>query len=538
MTDRFFVLSVWEMEWLMRNRFWLGFFGVFLLLILSSCGERKRNRPLTILIPVEVSTLDPHFATSTIEWSILMNIFDALVYRNDQMELAPGLAERWEVDDSKKVWTFFLRKGVRFTNGEPFDARSVEFTFNRMLDSKLRPRTTFPQRIALDRVEVVDDHTVRIHTSRPVATVPVWLVNAFMLPPRHYSKTTPKKLARQPVGTGPYKLGKWVKDDFLRMEANPNWWKGSPEIQVAIWRPIPESSSRIAELETGAADIITNVIPDQIQLFRQKKRGIQIKSVAGGRRVFIGIRTDQGAFSDRRVRQAMNHAINFPLIARHILRGHGHRLVSVVNPPYNDPSIRPYPYDLEKAKALLTEAGLQDTDGDGVLEAKGQPLDIDLDMPLNRYLKGKEIAEAVAADLRAVGIHAEVSPLEFSVFLANRRKKTLSPLYMNGFSSAFDAELDLSILRPDLLANLTAWKNSAFIENYNRLRLTFDLQERKRLSFRLQRIVREDAPLIFLWNQHDFYGLSGRIRWNPRPDERIFLPSIQIAKKKKQRRLD
>ena len=127
------------------------------LLVLQSCGGDKADRPLTILVTVEARTFDPHFASSTVEWSFLMNIFDGLVVRRDDMTLGPGLAEKWKVDDSKKVWTFYLRKGVKFTNGEPFNARSVEFTFERMRDKKLKTRTTVPRRIELDRVEIVDD---------------------------------------------------------------------------------------------------------------------------------------------------------------------------------------------------------------------------------------------------------------------------------------------------------------------------------------------------------------------------------------------
>ena len=112
------------------------------------------------------------------------------------------------------------------------------------------------------------------------------------------------------------------------------------------------------------------------------------------------------------------------------------------------------------------------------------------------------------------------------------RKKTLAPLYYHGFSSAFNAELDIGVLRPSLFANLTSWRIPEFIEGYKRLGQTFDPAERKKISFRLQRIVREDAPWIFLWNQVDFYGMSPRIRWFPRPDERIYLPSVELREAK------
>ena len=208
------------------------FLGIFLLALQSCSGGGEEGRPLTILVSVESRTFDPHFASSTVEWSFLMNVFDALVVRQDDMTLGPGLAERWEIDDSKKVWTFHLRKGVKFSNGEPFDARSVKFTLERIQDPKIKARTTIARRMALDRVEIVDDYTVKIHTKRPVATLPIWLVNGFMLAPKYYSETPLKEVLRKPVGTGPYKMVKWVKDDFVLMEANENWWKGTPEVPV------------------------------------------------------------------------------------------------------------------------------------------------------------------------------------------------------------------------------------------------------------------------------------------------------------------
>src|SRR3989338_3490119 len=271
---------------------------------LSGCGAKSGERPLTILISVEENTLDPHLATSTIPSTILMNVLEPLVARADDMRVTPALAERWEVDASRKVWTFHLRKGVKFTNGEPLDARAVRYTFERMRDKKLRPRSTVPGRIALDRVEEVDAHTVRLHTRTPIAIVPVWLVNAFILPPKHYSATPPKEVLSQPVGTGPYKLTEWVKDSHIRMEANGDWWGGKPKIPTVVWRPVPEASARLAERETGGADLITNITGDQAKVLDGKKPGFQSFNVQGGRRIYIGIRTDWGPFGDKRVRQA------------------------------------------------------------------------------------------------------------------------------------------------------------------------------------------------------------------------------------------
>lgn len=502
------------------------------LAVLSSCGNEPEDRPLTILIPVEANTLDPHFASSTLEWSLLMNVFDSLVTRRADMTIGPGLAKHWEVDRSKKTWTFHLRKGVKFSNGEPFDARSVKFTFERMQNKKIRSRTTIPKRIGLERVEIVDEFTIRIHTTRAVATLPIWLVNAFILPPKYYTNTSLKVLSQKPVGTGPYRVVDWMKDDFIRMEANANWWHGEPTIETVVWRPVPEASARIAELEAGSADIIANISPDQGAMLKGNGEEIHLKAIQGGRRIYIGIRQDQGLFSDRRIRLAMNYAVDFGLIAKKILKGYGSRMASIVNKPNRDESIQPYPFDPQKAKSLLSDAGLEDSNGDGVLEFEGKPFRVKLDVPASRYLKGMEISESVAANLKAVGIQVEVNPLEWSIYLSRRNKKKFSPLYFHGFSSAFNEELDLGVLRPDLYANLTAWRNEEFIDLYSRLGKIFSKDERRRISYRMQRIVHEEVPWIFLWNQYDFYGLSPRVEWNPRPDERIYLPAVKMENPK------
>jgi peptide/nickel transport system substrate-binding protein len=291
------------------KRLWRSLYLAALAGLLLSCGKGE-ERPLTILAPVESRTLDPHFATSTIELSALMNVFDALVVRRDDMTLGPGLAERWEVDDTRRAWTFHLRRGVRFSNGEPFEAESVRFTFGRMVNAKLQPSITVPRRIALDRVEIVDTHTVRIHTLRPVATLPTWLTNVFMLPPRYYGEKPPGEVRRKPVGSGPYELTGWPRGGDIRLKAREEWWRGRPGVRSAIWRTVPKASDRVAALEAGKADIITTISPHQ-GLVAARGRGNQMKAIQGGRRIYIGIRQNFDPFKDKRVRLAMNYAVDF-----------------------------------------------------------------------------------------------------------------------------------------------------------------------------------------------------------------------------------
>ncbi len=501
--------------------------------ISPGCGLLSREeRPVTVLVGVGANKLDPQFYSSTVELSLIQNIFDALLFRNDEMELEPALARSWKVSPDGRTWTFFLRRGVSFHNGEPFNAGAVKFTFERMMDERVGATATIARRIELERVEVVDEFTVKLHTRRAVATTLTYLANAFILEPKHYTSFTPRRTSRRPVGTGPYRLKEWIKDDYLLLEAFKDYWRGEPQLKKVLFRPVPEGSSRVAELETGGADIIVNVPLDLAPVI-QKARGARLMAVQGGRRIFIGIRSDVEPFGDRRVRQALNYAVNFEAISRHLLSGMGGRMATVVNPPHENKDLKPYHYDPEMAKRLLHEAGLRDSDGDGYFDKDGKRYEFLLDTSSGRYLRDKDIAVAVASDLRKVGLYVRANPMDWAVYSAKRhRQGEVAPLYLLGFSSAFNGITDLGVLDRNLQANLTRWKNADFQEGFEELQSIMNQKRQRELLQRLQEIVLQDAPWIFLWKQYDLYGVSRRIDWRPRADERIYLWGVNYVRER------
>ncbi len=505
-----------------------GFFLAMALLSTPALGA-KSPKPAVVLVGVDANKLDPQFYTSSIELSFLLNMFDSLVFRNWKMEIEPALATSWSISEDGLAWTFKLRKGVKFHNGEPFDARAVKFTFDRMLDPEVKVTLTVPRHISLDRTEILDDYTVRIHTKEPVPNMLPWLVNAYILAPGYYSRLSPREVTRQPVGTGPYRLVEWVKDDHIRMEAFEDYWRGVPDVKTIIWRPVPEASARVAELETGGADIIVNVSPEQADIIRRAK-GARLAAIQGGRRIHLGIRCDRWPFGDKRVRQALNYAVNFEAISKFLLGGVGKKMATIVNPPFNDPRLRAYPYDPDKARELLREAGLRDSDGDGFIDRDGKPFKVLLDTPVGRYLKDEEMAQAVAADFKRIGLYVEVVPLEWAVYTVKRyRERNPDPLFLLGFGSGFDGEADVGILHNKLFANLTGWYNEEFEQKYAKLLVTFNKIERVRLIHELQDIIHDEAPWVFLWMQYDLYGVSERIAWQPRPDQRIYLYGVKYT---------
>jgi peptide/nickel transport system substrate-binding protein len=245
--------------------------------------------PNTLVIDTtaDPGSLDPALVAQTSGFSVINSIFDNLVERDYSGALVPMLAESWAFPDPTTV-ELKLRQGVTFQNGEPFNAASVKYSIDRLLDPTLNSplRGGWPQ--TFQGVEVVDDATVRFHFSAPDATIFDTLAqSAAMLPPQYYASNSEDFLAANPIGTGPYRVVESVRDDHTTLAANPNYWgtstyKGSPLVPTVIYRPVPDAATRVADLLNGTADMVFDVAPDDIDTLRGRSGdGFQIVTVWG-----------------------------------------------------------------------------------------------------------------------------------------------------------------------------------------------------------------------------------------------------------------
>ena len=240
---------------------------------------------------VSTQAMDPGFLREAA--TIVDNIFDTLVLRDKEMKLVPGLAVSWKALDDV-TWQFKLREGVKFHNGEPFNAQAVKFTIDRVLDPKAKAPTISYIR-TIDHVTVVDDYTVNVVTKKPDPLVPTRMSRypTYIVPPAYIAKVGKDAFAQKPVGTGPYKFGEWVRDDHITLLANQEYWRGAPVVKKVTWRPIPESASRVAALMAGEVDIIDTLPVDQIKIL-EKNPQTKVEQVKnGGLIVYIGIKMDQ-----------------------------------------------------------------------------------------------------------------------------------------------------------------------------------------------------------------------------------------------------
>lgn len=502
----------------MRKGFIAGLMMGFLLIGFTSLGAAPPKDTAVIAQGVDPSTLDPQDHYESTAFNVLLNVYETLFQRDDNMVLQPLLATYSKLINDK-VWEFGLRKGVKFHNGEDFNAAAVKFSLERFADPRNKLKQTTLQGI-IERVEMVDDHTVRVITSKPYPYLDAQLGHIGAILPPQYTRDKGREIATQPVGTGPYRFVRWIKDDQLVLEGNENYWRGAPRIKKVIFRPIPEATTRVAGLQTQELDLIVNIPPHLLQLMNWKGRSVAAK-VPGTRVIFLALdNSSPGPVADKRVRQAIAQAINLDTILKKILDGNGVKLgIPLTKNHFGyDPSIKPYPYDPEKAKQLLAEAGYV------------QGFDLTLNSPSGRYLNDKEIAEAVAGDLRKVGIRAAVKMHEWGTYMTMLYAHKGGPSFLLGAGGVtLDADGTLFInFRTGQV--YSGYSNPKFDALLDEARSTMDRNKRQRLYSEALKIYKEDVICAFCYQQIDIYGMSERLNWKPRSDEKLIVYNMSFKK--------
>jgi peptide/nickel transport system substrate-binding protein len=468
---------------------------------------------------VDALTMDPAKHSSLPTANVLFQIYDALVTKNAAGDFVPDLATEWTNPDPL-TWRFKLRQGVKFTDGEPFNAAAVKFTFDRALDPNFKA-PYFSRISAIQSVTVVDDYTVDFKTAAPFPTMLSSLYEAsfaaMIVPPKYIADNGPNILATKPVGTGPYKLVEWRKDDQIVLEANPDYWGGAPAIKKVIFRPIKEVRTRIAELQSGGADIAVDIPPEDVSGLQGGST--KVASIGSDMVYFFAFNTlEKGPLQNKLVRQAMNYAIDVDAIRQAILGGMGSD-VALTLPTSSfgyDPAWKPYPYDPAKAKALLAEAGYPNG------------FTIPLTARSGRYLKDREIMEASMGYLADVGIKVEPNYLEPGVWATVSEAKGRKGIIFPGWSG-LDPDL---VWYPILYTGQyqSYYSNPDLDKLLDAGRATLDVNARKAIYEKAAAILKDDAPNIPLVQPPLIYGLSARLNWQPRADSFIDLRKASLQK--------
>lgn len=472
-------------------------------------------RPLVIAQGVDATTLDPNFHSETPTGNVSNQIYDRLIGRDDDMNFEPALAVSWEpVSDT--VWEIKLRDDVYFHDGEKLTAEDVAYTLQRIQDPE-KASSQAGNYAMISRVEVVDPYTIRFHTNAPFPILPSRLSTLRVVPKHYVEAIGDAAFSTKPMGSGPYQLVEWVKDERIVLKAFDGYWGGAPEVKDVIFKPIPEPSSRVMALQAGEVDIIVNVPPYQAGALNSSPNASAV-SVPSIRSIFIPIIPQEGSpTADPLVRRALNMAVNVDSIIANLLEGNGTAMTQALADTefgYH-PELARYPFDLEAAKALLKQSSFPDG------------FKLRFLAPSGRYMMDKEVAEAVKSQLEALGITVELVIQEWGVYVQKLLSRTVdADIFLIGWSSGiFDADGTLfSWFRSEQrfgYYQLGPEKEDYMDNLLDTARSILNAEERKALYHEALEIIHEDAAWIPLYQQKDIYGVSSRVNWKPRADESL-----------------
>lgn len=459
-------------------------------------------RELVFVEGTDVVPLDPQFVTSTPTWGPIRILYDGLVTFDPDMQIVPRLARSFEVSADGNAWTFKLRPGVKFSDGSAFTARAVKFTLERAMVKE----TASPHRsllLTVDRVETPDDLTVRIVTKAPNPELLVNLASPGMsvLSPEATTKYSLKDYGRHPVGTGPYRLEEWTPGDRVVFVPNPHYWGNRPKLDRIVYRPVPEAGVRAAMLRTGEADIVVKLTPEDLKAL-EADPNITVRAFNTMYQIAFELNVEKGPLKDKRVRLALNHAVDKASIVKNILRGMGEPMVSPLGPGIaNRATFTAYAYEPARAKQLLAEAGYPN----------GFPMT--LWSPNGRYLKDREVSEAVQGYLRAAGVQAELRLWEWGPYVQAVVKDPSREAMMLGRATP---GTDFTVTRLFTKGSIGLYNSTNFwTPDLEALipeaRSIFDPKKRADLYRRIQQVVWEEAPWIFLHNQKQIVGLRKNV---------------------------
>lgn len=457
----------------------------------------------------EPASLDPHVSTAANDFRIAVNIYDGLV-RNKPgtLEIEPALATDWTISEDGLEYIFNLREGVTFHDGTPFNAEAVKFNFDRMLDENHPFAATGPFPLAfffsaVEGVEVVDDLTVKFTLNEPFAPFMSNLASptGLIVSPAAV-EASGADYGRNPVGTGAFRFEEWQSNTSVVASRNEDYWDGTPSLEAVIFRPITDANTRVAEMLSGGIDVLLETPPDNVAQFRDDANYSVVEAV-GPHVWYVMLNAKEGPFADVRVRQAVNYAVNKESLVDDVLQGTAEVSAGPIPPAFNwayNEEVTPYPYDPEKAKSLLAEAGAERATLTFLVTEGGSGM-----------LDPVPMGTAIQADLAAVGLNVEIQTYEWNTFLSE-----VNP----GLEGKADmAEMAWMTSDPDTLPFLTLRTaafpaeggfNSSYYSNpevdalLDQARVSTDPKERGDLYRQVQAITHDDAPWLFVanWKQN------------------------------------
>jgi len=495
---------------------WSLFSLVALMAIVLAVSPSPATAKDSLVVIQEAEPVGLDLMQSSIQttMSVCYNIHDTLFHPQEDATVLPALAEKWEkVDDL--TWKITLRKDAVFHNGEPVNAAAVKFSYDRINSEEVKS----PHKgklSAFTELNVIDDHTFTIKTQEPYAPG-LYMLGYYLpiVPPKYVQEAGNEKYNTDPVGSGPYRLKKWVRGEEIVLEAFDKYYGPKPAYKTVIFKANPEEASRIAAMLTGEADVISGVPVHQRKKLQDSGKAYLTPQM--GVMPYMGINTYEAPFNDVRVRQALNYAINKELINKALFDGKAIVCAGPISPRTfgHSPKLKPYPYDPAKAKKLLKEAGHPD----GITVRLAYPT----------YMSQiQEQAEAIAANMTKAGFKVTLEPFERAV-MWERYKGKQHQLYIYWWDDAPEPDRYMYSLFHSKSRDYY-YKNTAVDELLDKGRTIMDRAERAKVYAQIDEMLYQDAPWAFLYVVPEVFGVANDVDYQGRRDG--FL-NMRYAKPKK-----
>lgn len=460
----------------------------------AQAGTRQDKNTLTIGLDDDPPQMDPHKSTAAVDRQVYQSIYNKLIDINEKMEFVPELATKWSVSDDGQTYTFNLRKNVLFHDGTPFNAEAVKFNFERMLDPKFgSPRLS--EINLIDHIKVVDDHTIQIHLKKPYAPfLSVLTDRAGMMVSPTAVKKEGKDFANHPVGTGPYKFVKRVKQGYIKVTRFDKYWGPKPKIKTIVYKPYPDGNVRVTNLVSGSVDLVNKIDYKDINRLKSNAAINVVKTDALG---FQGImlNTQVAPFNNKKVRQALNWAIDRKAIAKVVYH-------NGVTPAVNafPKSSWAHPDDMKvpdanikKAKALIQASGLSN---------------IHFTLKITPKPEEKQVGQMLQAMLSQVGIKVKLEMVEFGTLLQQMESHDFQAIRI-GWSGRVDPDGNAySWFTSKGSLNDMGYANPKVDQLLAKARTISDQGQRKDIYEQVSKIIWEDAPYIFLFYPNDFKAMK------------------------------
>ncbi len=460
------------------------------LLPLLSCSQAPDPNTLVMIIESSPADLDPRVGLDAQSERIGELIFDALLTRDEHLNVQPGLAERWEIPDPL-TYVFHLHRGVTFHDGQPLTSRDVKWTFDSLLEERIHGTKSAAYRF-VDHIDAPDEFTVVFHLKEPNATL-LWNLSEGESGIVPYGSLG--EITRKPIGTGPFKFASAEQDKEVVVERNDNYWGAKPRLARVRFTIVPDATTRALELRKGSADAAINALTSDTIVALEREANLQIERAPGTVLSYLAFNLRDPALQDVRVRQAIAYAIDRGPLLEYIWRGFAQPALSVL-PPQSwayDRDVAAYPHNPEKARQMLDAAGYAARGG----------VRFHLTMKTSTEESTRLLAAVLQQQLRDVGIALDIRTFEFATFFADVTSGAFQLYSLRWIGGNEDPDIFEYAFHsnrfPPKGANRGFYSNPRIDSLIDEALRETDQNARKRLYAEVQEVLAQDEPYINLW---------------------------------------